>query len=148
MTRIQRLLVIVAGVALGVVAVVVAGVITLRADDEAAPRAERPPETDYSPPVTDYSARFARFTAAEEPNVDSSTVKKWPAFVTEAGREVKRLYEFQLENGDLMRYMPCFCGCGRSGHRNNRDCFVRRVNADGSVVFDGSHLRHLPGGHA
>ena len=40
-------------------------------------------------------------------------------------------------NGDLMRYMPCFCGCSASGrHRNNRDCYIKAVNADGSVVFD------------
>jgi hypothetical protein len=36
-----------------------------------------------------------------------------------------------------MRYMPCFCGCGQNaGHRNNRDCYVKAVNADGSVIVD------------
>jgi len=49
------------------------------------------------------------------------------------------LYEFQVVNGDLMRWMPCFCGCHRSdGHRNNRDCYVEAVNPDGScptVIF-------------
>ena len=36
-----------------------------------------------------------------------------------------------------MRYIPCFCGCGlNDGHRSNRDCYVSRVNSDGSVVFD------------
>jgi hypothetical protein len=51
--------------------------------------------------------------------------------------EVKRLYEFQIVNGPLMRYMPCFCGCGQTAeHRGNRDCYVKAVNPDGSVVFD------------
>lgn len=84
----------------------------------------------------DFSARFARFQVADEPNGDLAKVV-WPDFVTEAGPEVKRLYEFQVTNGELMRYMPCFCGCGQNdGHRNNRDCYVQQVNADGSVVFD------------
>ena len=100
-----------------------AGVMAFRGDDP-----------EGGPP--DYSARFEGFEAAPEPNVDATTVD-WPSFVLKAGPEVKGLYVFVLENGDLMRYMPCFCGCGgTAGHRSNRDCFVRRVNADGSVVFD------------
>jgi len=84
----------------------------------------------------DVSARFAFFTAADEPNGNLDRVV-WPAFVTQAGPDVRRLYEFQVLHGDLMRYMPCFCGCGKNdGHRNNRDCYVKQVNADGSVVFD------------
>jgi hypothetical protein len=84
----------------------------------------------------DFASRFARFEAAPEPNGDLSKVV-WPDFVTDAGPDVKRLYEFQITNGELMRYMPCFCGCGQNaGHRSNRDCYVQRVNADGSVVLD------------
>ena len=84
----------------------------------------------------DFSARFAQFEAGPATNGDLSKVV-WPDFVTDAGPEVKRLYEFQITNGELMRYMPCFCGCGQNaGHRSNRDCYVQRVNADGSVVLD------------
>ena len=84
----------------------------------------------------DFSSRFARYDAADEPNGDLSKVV-WPMFVTQAGADVKRLYEFQVTNGQIMRYMPCFCGCGQdAGHRNNRDCYIKQVNSDGSVVFD------------
>jgi hypothetical protein len=84
----------------------------------------------------DFSSRFARFKAAAEPNGDLAKVV-WPDFVTDAGPDVKRLYEFQITNGELMRYIPCFCGCGQnSGHHSNRDCYVERVNDDGSVVLD------------
>jgi hypothetical protein len=82
------------------------------------------------------AARFAQYQAAPEPNGDLSKIV-WPAYVTKAGPEVKRLYEFQVTHGELMRYMPCFCGCGDfAGHRSNRDCYVREVKEDGSVVFD------------
>ena len=83
----------------------------------------------------DFSARFAAFQPADEPNGDLSKVV-WPSFVTRAGPEVQTLYEFQIQNGELMKYMPCFCGCGQQGHRNNRDCYVKQVNPDGSIEFD------------
>lgn len=87
-------------------------------------------------PSADVSARFAAFDAAEEPNGDLTKVA-WPPYVTRADPEVKQLYEFNIQNGELMRYMPCFCGCYlEDGHRNNRDCYVEAVNADGSVVLD------------
>jgi hypothetical protein len=90
----------------------------------------------FSGAPVDFSERFAGYEPASEPNGDLSKVV-WPDFVLDAGPEVKRLYEFQVENGDLMRYMPCFCGCGgNAGHRSNRDCYVREVNPDGSVIFD------------
>ncbi len=88
------------------------------------------------PVGTDYSARFAGFEAADEPNGDLSKVV-WPDFVTSAPPEVIHMYEFQILNGDLMKYMPCFCGCFKEdGHLNNRDCYIKQVNTDGSVVFD------------
>lgn len=84
----------------------------------------------------DFSDRFAEYEPASEANGDPTKVD-WPDFVVQAGPEVQRLYEFQIENGDLMRYMPCFCGCGNhAGHRSNRDCYVKQVNPDGSVVLD------------
>lgn len=82
----------------------------------------------------DFSARFAQFEPADEPNGDLSKVE-WQSFVTDG--EVRSLYEFQITHGELMRFMPCFCGCGaEAGHRNNRDCYVREVRTDGSVVLD------------
>lgn len=88
------------------------------------------------PEPTDFSTRFSAYEPAPEPDGDLSKVV-WPDFVTRAGPEVQALYAFNIENGELMRYMPCFCGCGGdAGHRNNRDCYVRQVNADGSVVLD------------
>ena len=84
----------------------------------------------------DFASRFGQYEPALEPNGDLSKVV-WPHYVIEAGPEVRRLYEFQITHGELMRYMPCFCGCGQNaGHKSNRDCYVREVKEDGSVVFD------------
>lgn len=84
----------------------------------------------------DFSPLFAGFEPADEPNGDLSRVV-WPSFITQAGGDIQGLYAFQVVNGGIMRYMPCFCGCPpEDGHQNNRDCYIKRVNSDGSVVFD------------
>jgi hypothetical protein len=97
-------------------------------------------ESDSSPTTTastlPFADRFAAFAPADEPNGDLAMVE-WPDFILQAGGDIQRLYEFQVVNGEIMRYMPCFCGCHlEDGHQNNRDCYIERVNADGSVVFD------------
>ena len=85
---------------------------------------------------SDLPGSFAKYAPASEPNADLSKIT-WPSFVTSTDPEVKTLYEFQLTHGELMRYMPCYCGCGQTdGHRNNRDCYVKQVNQDGSAVLD------------
>ena len=30
----------------------------------------------------------------------------------------------------------CFCGCGRDGHRDNYDCFIREQTAPGTYLLD------------
>jgi hypothetical protein len=40
-------------------------------------------------------------------------------------------YEFAARHPEILRHMPCFCGCERNGHRNNEDCFVARRDASG-----------------
>ena len=83
----------------------------------------------------DFSARFAGFEPADEPDGDLARVV-WPAWMAQVDPEIKRLYEFQIRNGSLMRYIPCFCGCGSAAHRSNRDCYIKAVERDGSIVFD------------
>ncbi len=84
---------------------------------------------------TNYEAMFSTFKPSEEPDGDMSKVV-WPAFVTSDSKEVQELYAFHVTSGGLMRYIPCFCGCTGSGHRNNRDCYIKEVHADGSITFD------------
>ena len=95
------------------------------------------PDTVLSHPISaEYEHLFAGFEPADEPDGDPSMVT-WPEFVTSSPPEIRALYEFHVTNGEIMRYMPCFCGCNASsGHHNNRDCYISAVHADGSVTFD------------
>ncbi len=58
----------------------------------------------------------------------------FPAFVTQT---VQDGYQFALERPDVLKVLPCYCGCGlNSGHKSNLDCFVNGVDKAGAVVFD------------
>jgi hypothetical protein len=50
--------------------------------------------------------------------------------------EVQAVYRFAALRPEVMRYVPCFCGCERNGHQDNEDCFVKARAADGSVSWE------------
>ena len=47
---------------------------------------------------------------------------------------IKAVYQFAAEHPEILSYVPCYCGCERSGHRGNEDCFVTARNAKGDVT--------------
>jgi len=46
---------------------------------------------------------------------------------------VRAVYTFAAEHPEVLGYVPCYCGCERSGHRGNDDCFVTSRSANGDV---------------
>lgn len=55
-----------------------------------------------------------------------------PEFVSLAPARVRDAYAFAATNSELLAYIPCYCGCGgHSGHRDVRDCFIKKISADG-----------------
>jgi len=48
---------------------------------------------------------------------------------------IRALYQYAVEHAEQLQYIPCFCGCGRFGHRSNRDCYIKAFNRDGSVTY-------------
>jgi hypothetical protein len=60
---------------------------------------------------------------------------QFPAYQTPRSPEVVRAaYKFAAEHPEILSYVPCFCGCERSGHRGNEDCFVKTRDVNGDVV--------------
>ncbi len=58
-----------------------------------------------------------------------------PDFAGPGTPGIRALYQYAVEHADQLQYIPCFCGCGRIGHRSNRDCYVKAFNRDGSVTY-------------
>lgn len=49
---------------------------------------------------------------------------------------VHQAYEFAARHPEVLRYIPCYCGCERIGHGGNHDCFVRSRDSQGRVTWD------------
>jgi hypothetical protein len=41
---------------------------------------------------------------------------------------------FTADHPEVSSFIPCYCGCGQSGHQDNADCFVRARDAQGKVT--------------
>ncbi len=59
-----------------------------------------------------------------------------PSFLDDSPTTVREAYADAAAHPETLTQVPCFCGCDAVGHRNVRDCFVKEVKADGTVVWD------------
>lgn len=75
------------------------------------------------------AAKFGPHRQANLPPLPfSPTPAARPADVVNAS------YKFAAEHPEVLSYVPCYCGCERSGHRGNDDCFVTARAANGDVT--------------
>jgi len=61
---------------------------------------------------------------------------RMPTEVQSAPVLVQQAYKFAAANPDIMKQIPCYCGCGAMGHTSNYSCYVQSVDASGSITFD------------
>jgi hypothetical protein len=47
---------------------------------------------------------------------------------------LKDAHMFTADHPEVASFIPCYCGCGSSGHQDNADCFVRQRDAQGRVT--------------
>jgi len=59
-----------------------------------------------------------------------------PADVRKAPEKVREAYRFAIANQEILRYIPCYCGCGSEGHTSNASCYLKEGSKPGNLVFD------------
>jgi hypothetical protein len=52
---------------------------------------------------------------------------------------VRATYDFAAQHPEVLKYVPCYCGCGSQGHKANESCFVARRDAKGNVLEWDTH---------
>lgn len=53
--------------------------------------------------------------------------------------QTRAAYQFAAEHPEVLKFVPCYCGCESSGHPHNESCFVKRRDAGGNVVEWDTH---------
>ncbi|MDF2658090.1 MAG: lipoprotein [Paenibacillus sp.] len=67
----------------------------------------------------------------------TASLQQLPSFLDKQREEIRIAYRVAAQAADVLRSMPCYCGCGESvGHKSNEDCFIQEIDSDGSVVWD------------
>jgi len=63
-----------------------------------------------------------------------------PADIQSGPVSVRTAYQFAAANPEVMRQLPCYCGCGGIGHTSNYSCYVAAVEPNGALRYDGHAL--------
>ncbi len=81
----------------------------------------------------------AQSSASKAPSIAAMALPPLPnpGFAPARPMETTRMaYEFAARHPEVIKYVPCYCGCERSGHGSNEACFVRSRDAKGGVTWD------------
>jgi len=106
-------------------ALVVGGAVYMRSG----PSADGQTASDVGTPS---APRANELTAHPQANLPPLQFPGYP--MARSTEVVTAAYRFAAEHPEVLSYVPCFCGCERSGHRGNEDCFVKARDVNGDVV--------------
>lgn len=62
-----------------------------------------------------------------------------PAQVKSAPVTVQQAYQFAAANPELLKQIPCYCGCGEMGHTSNYSCYIQEADARGKAIRYDDH---------
>jgi Protein of unknown function with PCYCGC motif len=82
------------------------------------------------------SACSSQSTPTDQTLVANLALNQWPEQFMRAAPDIQADYRFAVANPDVLRYIPCYCGCVNQGHTSNHDCYVQETRSDGTVVLD------------
>ena len=75
-------------------------------------------------------------TQSSDVHLNMTSMDQMPSEVQSAPVSVQEAYQFSVANPDIMKNIPCYCGCGNVGHTSNYSCYVSGVDDKGNVSFD------------
>jgi hypothetical protein len=86
--------------------------------------------------LTLLAAPLSACSTSQAHELDMAPMSDMPAEVQSAPVSVQQAYQFAAANPDLMKQIPCYCGCGDIGHTSNYSCYVSNVDDKGAITFD------------
>ena len=96
--------------------------------------AERATQASAQPAAASAPAPEAASPSTDDAGADLPPLPITPFPAARPMPIVRAVYTFAARHPDVLRTVPCFCGCESRGHRNNDDCFVAARDASGRVT--------------
>lgn len=78
--------------------------------------------------------------SAGQGDVAMAPMDSMPDGVKSAPTIVQQAYQYAAANPDLMKQIPCYCGCDDIGHTSNYSCYVSGADANGRISYDSHAL--------
>jgi len=78
--------------------------------------------------------------SSDSNNSSLAPLEGMPEEVRSAPLVVQEAYQFAAANPEILKGLPCYCGCGDMGHTSNYACYVQEVGQDGTITFDSHAL--------
>ena len=63
-----------------------------------------------------------------------------PDNVKSAPTVVQQAYQFASANPEILKGIPCYCGCDDIGHTSNYSCYVSGADSNGRITYDAHAL--------
>lgn len=87
-----------------------------------------------------FSIQLNACVKADDPKVSLAPLDQMPMEVQNAPTVVREAYQFAVANPDVLKQIPCYCGCGSLGHTSNFACYINEGSLEKEIVFDSHAL--------
>lgn len=94
------------------------------------------------PPSPSTSAKATVDKQAAKPTLVRKTTPPLPAMGFAPVRPmniVRATYDFAAQHPEILKFVPCYCGCGADGHKANESCFIGKRDPQGNVLEWDTH---------
>ncbi|MED0961029.1 PCYCGC motif-containing (lipo)protein [Bacillus paramycoides] len=73
----------------------------------------------------------------------TANVETLPSFLSSTKNgQASQIYRMIGKDIELLKWIPYYCGCDEnSGHKSNKDCFIREIKENGQVTWN-SHAKN------
>ncbi len=69
-------------------------------------------------------------------NKPMAAMDDMPENIKTAPPVTRQSYQFAATHPELMKQIPCYCGCVDLGHTSNYACYVSSVDTNGKITYD------------
>ena len=75
-------------------------------------------------------------SASSQADLKMASMEEMPDGVKSAPTVVQQAYQFAAANPDVMKHIPCYCGCDDIGHTSNYACYISGEDGRGHLTYD------------